>query len=319
MAVEKSARDVYTGHTIPVDLEPQIPTLKKKLIINVAPNGTFTTRANNPYQPYTPEEIAREVEACYREGASAWHVHCRDDDGVATKDPAVYKRTMDLVFEKCPDIITSVNVIADYAKHGRDMIAPLVEPLANWGRKYLQTVVVTASTVSPSPTFTLVANQVTMTSEVQYILEKGARPEFQLHGWTGAWNVINWLIKPGILPRPYIMNMVFGWHAYHDASPVQDPWAQLWMVSFMNSLPEGSVIGATAGGRNWLPLTTMAIMLGVDQVRIGMEDCVYMYPHRDEKIRSNADVVRKVATIARELGREIATPAEARKILGLAE
>jgi 3-keto-5-aminohexanoate cleavage enzyme len=61
----------------------------------------------------------------------------------------------------------------------------------------------------------------------------------------------------------------------------------------------------------------MAILLGFDSIRIGMEDAVYMYPHRDDKIMRCADVVRAVATIARSLGREIATPAEARAIMGL--
>jgi 3-keto-5-aminohexanoate cleavage enzyme len=58
-------------------------------------------------------------------------------------------------------------------------------------------------------------------------------------------------------------------------------------------------------------------MLGFDMVRVGMEDTVYLYPHRQEKIQSSAEAVRKIATIARELGREIATPAEAREIMGI--
>jgi 3-keto-5-aminohexanoate cleavage enzyme len=58
-------------------------------------------------------------------------------------------------------------------------------------------------------------------------------------------------------------------------------------------------------------------MLGFDMVRVGMEDTVYIYPHRNEKIQTSAQAVRKVVTIAKELGREIATPAEARAIMGI--
>ena len=79
----------------------------------------------------------------------------------------------------------------------------------------------------------------------------------------------------------------------------------------------GSVTGVCAGGRNWLPFTTLAIMLGFDMVRVGMEDSVYLYPHREDKIKTSADVVRKVVNIANELGRELATPAVARQIMGL--
>ncbi|MEA2433934.1 MAG: 3-keto-5-aminohexanoate cleavage enzyme [Actinomycetota bacterium] len=313
----RTAGEVYDELHLAIHNEAPIPTLAKPLVITVAPVGTFLSRENNPHIPYTPEENAAEAIAAYKEGAAVWHVHCRDENGVPTKDADIYKKTISMVLNECPDMVTSVNVIADYGHHGRKMIEPLVGPLAEAGPEFIRTVVVTAMSVSPSTKFTLVVNQETLVSEVEYILECGARPEFQLHGWPGAWNVNNWLIKPGILPRPYIMNMIMGWHAYHDASPTGDPWAQMWMVPFMNSLPDNSTIGATCGGRNWLNMTAFAIMMGVDQVRIGMEDSVFMYPHRDELIKSNAEVVRKVATIARELGREVATPAQAMEILGL--
>ena len=52
-------------------------------------------------------------------------------------------------------------------------------------------------------------------------------------------------------------------------------------------------------------------------VRVGMEDTVYLYPHRDEKIQTSAQAVRKVVAVANELGREIATPAEAKAIMGI--
>jgi 3-keto-5-aminohexanoate cleavage enzyme len=66
-----------------------------------------------------------------------------------------------------------------------------------------------------------------------------------------------------------------------------------------------------------MPFTTLAIMLGFDMVRVGMEDSVYMYPHKDRKIQTTAEAVKVVADIARSLGREIATPDEAREILGI--
>lgn len=64
-------------------------------------------------------------------------------------------------------------------------------------------------------------------------------------------------------------------------------------------------------------MTVVGIILGTDCVRVGMDDTLWMYPHSEEKITDCADVVRKVATITRELGREIASPQEAKEILGL--
>ena len=58
-------------------------------------------------------------------------------------------------------------------------------------------------------------------------------------------------------------------------------------------------------------------MMGYQVVRIGMEDTVYMYPHKDEKIETCQQVVETVVNICENLGREIATPKQARKILGI--
>ena len=82
-------------------------------------------------------------------------------------------------------------------------------------------------------------------------------------------------------------------------------------------MPEGSVIGLSAGGRNWLAISTFAILMGVDSVRVGMEDHVHMYPHKDEIIKRSADSAKKIATIARELGRDVATASQAREIQGI--
>jgi 3-keto-5-aminohexanoate cleavage enzyme len=72
------------------------------------------------------------------------------------------------------------------------------------------------------------------------------------------------------------------------------------------------------GGRNWLPMANLGILLGADVIRVGIEDCYWMYPHRNEIIKSNADVVRMFVALARSLGRRVVTDAEeARKILGM--
>ena len=76
-------------------------------------------------------------------------------------------------------------------------------------------------------------------------------------------------------------------------------------------------IGIHAGGRNWLPITVLGIMLGVDLVRVGIEDQFWACPHKDECIKKPSESVEKVVQIAKALGRDIATPNEARKILGI--
>lgn len=118
--------------------------------------------------------------------------------------------------------------------------------------------------------------------------------------------------------KPYVLNLHMG---KHDSYTIHnDPWAALQLITSFHMVKDtipDSVIGVYAGGRNWLPISVLAIMLGADIVRVGAEDTYWTYPHRDDVIQRNAEVVRKVATIAKELGREIATPAQAREILGI--
>ena len=94
--VTQSQRDRFLNRIVPIDLDPEDHTMDKKLVINVAPTGAFIKRHQNPKQPYTAEEIAPEVESAYKEGASVWHVHIRDTDGVPNNDPETVIRALDM-------------------------------------------------------------------------------------------------------------------------------------------------------------------------------------------------------------------------------
>jgi len=150
---------------------------------------------------------------------------------------------------------------------------------------------------------------------VQYLQENDIKPEFMNHNWEGIQNVTEWLIKPGILEKPYLMSMGPGMH--NAAATYPDPWGFMYLLGMMKMMPDDSLLSLSAGGRNWLALTNFAITMGVDGVRVGMEDHLWMYPHKDELIKKNADATKKIARIARELGRDVATPTEARAIMGI--
>ena len=83
----------------------------------------------------------------------------------------------------------------------------------------------------------------------------------------------------------------------------------------MDQLPAQSIVEVAGLGQHQLPMTTMAMILGAQMVRVGMEDNVYY--KRGQLLKSNAEAVERVVRIARELNREIATPAQAREMLGL--
>lgn len=304
-----------TERTVKVHLEPRDPTLDKKLIISVAPTGGFLLKEHNPNQPITADEIVRSVTDSYAEGASVWHVHARKADGTPSRDPAVIQEIEDRVLDRCPDILFSSNVRADMTKYGLEAIRPIVDGLvergARTGRRYIHTAVLPPYN-RPTP-----VNKAILTEMVKYLEARNIRPEFQIHNYESIHHVVDWLIKAGTVTKPYLNNLCMGFHGHDYSSPTANPWGVFYLMTFLSQLPGDSVTGLIVGGRNWLPLITMAITQGVDTVRVGTEDTVWLYPHKDEKISSCAQVVRKVAAIARELGKEIATPAEAKQIMGV--
>ena len=288
-------------------------TFNKKLVVNVAPTGAFVNRKENPHQPYSPDEIAKAVIDSYQEGATMWHVHCRDEEGYPSSAPDLVIRTIDKVMAECPDIITSLNVTADTSKQGVEQIKPLAEPLSKAGSKYIQTAV-----IPPCSRKRGVMTKPLLQEIISYLQDIGVRPEFQIHHYEALTNVINWLIKPGILKEPPIMNIILGHHGWAFSAPTNPTqWSVIYYITMKNLLPENSIIGTTVGGYNWLPMTVAGIILGTDCVRVGMDDTLWMYPNSQEKITDCADVVKKVARISQEMGRLLATPQEAMDILGL--
>ncbi len=296
--------------------EPNIPELGHKLIITVATTGGFIRHEQNPDQPYFPKEIAEHVIASYKVGASIWHVHIRDKTGKISHDVNDIIDAADRILEKCPDILMSQSGHWEVGKRGAEGVKSMVEPLleagAKKGKKYIHTVVVNPATVGRQQ-----MEKEDVQDVVKYLLSRGIVPEFQNQDDRAIMNVIDWLIAPGILKPPYVMNLLMGYHGPKFIGLTgPDPWGLIRLITHMQLLPRGSVVGATIGGRRWLPLTVAALTQGADCVRIGMEDELWMYPHKDVKIRNCSESVGKIANIARELGRDIAKPAEAAKIMG---
>ena len=132
-----------------------------------------------------------------------------------------------------------------------------------------------------------------------------------------AW-LKNNLIDAGVFKtRPHI-NIQEGKHGV--TTSFADPWAHINLISnieMVRKFVPDCTIGLHAGGRNWLPLTVIAILLGVDLVRVGIEDQFWACPHKDIILKSPVESVEKVVQMARALGRDIATPDEVREILGI--
>jgi 3-keto-5-aminohexanoate cleavage enzyme len=299
------------------------PTMDKKLCITVCPVGALFSRMQNPNLPRSPQEIAKETIESYNEGACMAHLHNRDEYGKPVTTTELLKETVDVILDKCPDMIIQPSSCEGYipgsTQYSYETVKPMVDALHGINRKYMESTIFTpvsyaARDVDGSLDYTL-ATEENMVKTITYLNDHHIKPEFMAHNWEGILNVKEWLIKPGILQKPYFISMGPGMHNAAETYP--DPWGLIYLLGMVKMMPGNSVVGISAGGRNWLALSTFAILLGVDFVRVGMEDHLWMYPHKDEKIKRCADATKKIATIAKELGRDIATPEEARKILGI--
>lgn len=303
----------------PIEKEPKIETLAKPLIIESAFPGWLPPRVN-PNIPLDPKKIVREIIDSVREGASAIHVHPRDPvDGALLMDPDKLKELIDPVFDECGEVFTwnhtwvgKVMEPIDYLHHTEKVLR------LGRGNKYCMGSVVLITGNPSDRDQTLFGDEQAVREGVPYLEENGVKPIFQIYDTHGIEWLAREIIETGIARwKPFMCCLHMGKH--HSSFIAKDPWSHLQLITSMNALKAmipDAVVGLRAGGRNWLPITVAAIAMGVDMVGVGQEDCLWMYPHRDEIIVKNSEVIRKIVAMTRELGREIASPAQVKSILG---
>ena len=244
--------DLYSGILSNVHMELPHKTMDKKLIVNVAPTGSFMNWQQNPGQPYTMEENVKAAIEAYKAGAAVWHVHARDKDGTPSKDPYVLKETIARVLEKCPDIVTSVVPYADYDHQGVDLLKRTVDVLTHAGPEFFQSAVLLIQTTGFSEKFTYIITEKTLSEQVKYLEDHGVRPEYQATSYQGIKDVLDWLVSKGIAKDPPLMNIMMGFHGFCHGSPLgPDPWNYIYMMTMQQTLAPNAVKGVCAGGRNW--------------------------------------------------------------------
>ncbi len=268
-----------------------------KLIITAAIVGAEVTRDINPSVPLTPDELAQAAYECCKAGAAIVHLHARDKDGNPTQDKEVFAEIIRLIKDKC-DIIVQISTGGAVTASVEERLAPIsLKPEMG---------TLTTGTVN-------FGNDVFMNSPeyvekiARALQENGVKPEVEVFEVGMIQNALN-LIKKGLLSEPLHFDFVMG-------VPGAIPGTIKNLLHLSESIPPGSTWTVAGIGRAELPLATMAIMMG-GHVRVGYEDNVYY--SRGVLAESNAQLVERVVRLAKELGREVATPAEARGILGIA-
>ena len=274
-----------------------------KVIITVAQTGALVTKSMNPSLPEQPEEIAESAHACYSEGAAICHIHARDKEGKTTGSKEVFQQIHDRIRAKCDIIIQdSTGGGPNLTSEQRIECLHAKPEMASLNMGSLMRVSGQYAGIPFSNMREDIETYVTRMREL------GVKPEMEVYSHAMFREVEN-LISKGLVDKPYYINLVLGmkYQGAVEATP-------RYLESLIDFLPEDAIFNVTAVGTAQLPLTTMGMILG-GCIRVGMEDNIYY--SKGELAKSNAELVARSVRIARELGKQPATPEEARKILGL--
>lgn len=268
----------------------------EKLIITAALTGAEVTREQQPALPISPEEIALAADECAQAGASIVHVHARNPDGSPTQDKEIYRQIIAAVRARS-NVIVQVSTGGAVGMTPQERLAPV-------------TLVPEMATLSMgSINFggdVFMNHPADMEVFANTMREHGVKPELEIFD-TGMLSTANRWLKKGLLTGPLHFDFVLGIPGGMAGTPEA-------LMYLKSQLPDGATWTVAGIGAAQLPLGTLAILLG-GHVRVGFEDNVYF--RKGELASSNAQMVERIARISRELDRAVATPAEARNILGI--
>lgn len=273
-----------------------------KKIISVAVVGSHPTKAMNPAVPYSPREIADAAVASRKAGAAIVHVHVRDpDSGVPTSRIELFAEVVDRIRQRS-DILINLTT-SGMNVPGRNVIEERLEPVA------LQPEICSLDVGSMNFGERVFLNPPDWgRAAARRMRAAGVKPEIEVFD-AGHVRQARVLIDEGLFaPPPFVqLCMGAGWGIEATAEN---------LLFMKNLLPDGVPWSVLGVGRSQLPMITLGIILG-GHVRVGFEDNLYL--RRGVLLESNAQMVEVAAGLVETLQHEVATPAEARRILGLGE
>lgn len=272
-----------------------------KLIINAAITGMVPTKADTPHVPITVDEIVADVRRCRAAGASIVHLHARAEDGSATYRKDIYSAILEGVRAACPDIILCVSTsgrlfksfeqrseVLDCSEHAPEM-ASLTLGSMNF------------------PQGESVNNPSMIRSLAEKMNEQHIVPEWECFD-LGMADYANYLVDRGTLKAPFYCNILLGSLGTLSATAAH-------LAAVSAALPQSTTWAAAGIGRFQLKMNALAITMG-GHVRVGLEDNIW-YDDDRTQLATNAGLIERLVRISLACGRDIATPDEARPMIGL--
>lgn len=270
-----------------------------KLIITAAITGSSIPRSKTPYIPITPEEITRSALECWKAGASIVHIHVRNPKtGIGTQDMELFRQVIEPLREKTDLILcltTSGIPGRNLPTEERLQVLDFKPELASLDAGSIN---LGGSIFVNTPEF--------LKEAAQRMGEKSVKPELEIFD-VGMIVTCLRMRNQGLFDDPLHFQFVLG-------TPWGSPGTPRSLFHLCEMIPEDATWSVIGVGRTHLPMSMMALCMG-GHIRVGMEDNIYY--RQDQLVRKNAQFVKRIARIAGEYGREIATPDEAREILSL--
>ncbi|WP_371377843.1 3-keto-5-aminohexanoate cleavage protein [Sporomusa aerivorans] len=270
----------------------------EKTIITVATTGAWPTKEHNPNIPLTPQEIAEDVFQCWQAGAAVAHLHMRDDEGKGTMCKEKFRETVELIRSKC-DIVLNLTTSGDLHATDETRMAHLIELKPEMASYDAGSMNWMHNSLFLNPPQFLEKLGKTM-------IENGVKPEIEIFDAGMIYNSLYYM-KKGVIEQPPHYQFVLG-AAGGTAATIEN------LVYLKSLLPQGATWSALGIGNGHVPIMFAAIAMG-GHVRVGMEDNVYYA--KNQLAKSNAEFVARSVRVVKEANRSVATPAEAREILGL--
>ena len=268
----------------------------KPVVVTAALTGGIQGKEAHPDLPETPEEIAAAAAAVEDAGAAVVHLHARRDNGERAFSTERFQAVTDAVRDATDDVIVQHSTGGTAAPDAlradplRTDPAPEMASLdmgpMNRGRR-----------------LTSENTRDTIDGLHAEMRERGIKPELEVFN-NGHLNESVRILDD--LADPPYLNLIFGPGTLAPPSPAN-------LQRMVDQLPDGAEFNVIGFGPHQLPLTTQAMILG-GHVRVGLEDNSYL---RKGELATNEALVERAVRIAEELGRPVASPAEARDLLGV--
>jgi 3-keto-5-aminohexanoate cleavage enzyme len=268
-------------------------------IITVAITGSVPTKKDSSAVPITVPEQIESTHAAYEAGAALVHVHVRNDDGTTSSDPEKFGRFLAGIRKHCPDMIVQ------FSTGGRSGLGK-----ERGGMLHLKPEMASLTTGSVNFAKIIYENHPTLINDLaSSMLAHDIKPEIEIFDLAMLYNAAK-LVADGLLKPPVHVQFVLG---IPGALPADREVLEFELRQLARMLP-GATWTAAGIGRHQLAVNEWSLELG-GHCRTGLEDNL-----KFDKVRlaqSNAELVQRVAELAGKFDRPVATPAEARRILGL--